>query len=156
MITSIERPEDLALMLRCLELAERGRGRVWPNPLVGCVLVRDGVILAEGWHLGPGLFHAELDALQKVGLRAPNATLVVNLEPCCHYGRTPPCTNTIISSGVTRVVVGMYDPNPLVNGGGIKQLSHHGIEVVCGVAESLCLNQNKDFVEFINHQHSKE
>src|SRR5262245_45748856 len=110
---------DCGWMGRCIELAMRGAGRVAPNPMVGSVIVRDGILLAEGYHQGPGLAHAEVDALQKLGGRADHATLYVNLEPCCHHGRTPPCTDALLRSGIRSVVVGMIDPNPLVRGKGV-------------------------------------
>ena len=137
---------DARWMQRCLGLAALGAGRAAPNPMVGSVLVRDGALLAEGFHAGPGLAHAEVDALGKLGGRAERATLYVNLEPCCHVGRTPPCTDAILQSGVRRVVVGMIDPNPLVCGKGISILTSAGIEVVVGVLEAACREQNRDFV----------
>ena len=93
---------DAAAMNRALELAAQGRGFVAPNPMVGCVIVRDGAILAEGWHHAVGQAHAEPDALAKIGYAAEGATLYVNLEPCCHWGRTPPCTEAVLRSGVRR------------------------------------------------------
>ena len=128
-------PSDSAAMLRALELAREAHGRTWPNPMVGCVVVRDGVILAEGQTQRCGEDHAEADALRKVDFHAEGATIYVNLEPCCHWGRTPPCTDAIIRSGVARVVVGTRDPHPLVNGKGIQTLREAGIEVEVGLHE---------------------
>ena len=126
---------DSAAMLRALELAASVHGRTWPNPMVGCLVVRDGVILAEGQTQRCGEDHAEADALSKIEFRAEGATMYVNLEPCCHWGRTPPCTDAILRSGVTRVVIGTADPHPLVNGQGIAALRAAGVEVEVGLHE---------------------
>ena len=125
-------------MERALALAARARGRTAPNPMVGAVVVRDGALLAEGWHRGPGLAHAEVDALERIGGRAPGATMYVNLEPCCHHGRTPPCTDALLLSGIRRVVVGMVDPDPRVAGQGIAILRAAGLEVEVGIALAEC------------------
>ncbi len=122
-------------MLRALELAQAAHGSTWPNPMVGCVVVRDGVLLAEGKTQRCGEDHAEADALRKIDFRAEGATLYVNLEPCCHWGRTPPCTDAIIRSGASRVIVGTRDPHPLVNGKGIDALRAAGIDVEVGLHE---------------------
>ena len=114
---------------RALELAERGRGTTSPNPVVGAVLVRDRGIVGEGWHERPGEPHAEVHALRAAGDRARGATLFVTLEPCSHHGRTPPCTEALIAAGVSRVVVGVPDPNPEVGGAGIERLRAAGIPV---------------------------
>src|ERR671934_64152 len=105
-------------MQRALELAERGRGYVEPNPMVGAVVVRDGRVVGEGWHERFGAAHAEVHALAAAGDAARGATLYVTLEPCCHYGKTPPCTETILRAGVRRVVAAMQDPFSLVAGKG--------------------------------------
>ena len=97
---------------RAVELAERGRGATYPNPLVGAVVVRDGEVVGEGWHARRGAAHAEVIALQAAGERARGATLYVSLEPCTHHGATPPCVDAILAAGVARVVVGVRDPNP--------------------------------------------
>lgn len=134
---------DEAAMLRALELAQQARGHTWPNPMVGCIVVRDGEVLAEGYHHRCGEDHAETDALRKIGFQAEGATLYVNLEPCCHWGRTPPCTDAILRSGARRVVVGMVDPQPLVAGQGIAQLKAAGLEVEVGMHEQACRALNE-------------
>ena len=126
---------DSAAMLRALELAGSARGLTWPNPMVGCVIVQDGVVLAEGRTQPCGQDHAEADALRKVDFHAAGATLYVNLEPCCHWGRTPPCTDAILRSGARRVVVGTVDPHPVVAGKGISILREAGVEVDVGLHE---------------------
>ncbi len=137
---------DATMMRRCLELAAQAEGRTAPNPMVGAVIVADGAVIAEGWHHAPGLAHAEVDALSKVAGRAPGATMYVNLEPCCHHGRTPPCTDAILASGVHRVVVGMVDPDPRVSGEGISILRQAGVDVVVGVEEAACRALNLGFL----------
>ncbi|MCP4870808.1 MAG: bifunctional diaminohydroxyphosphoribosylaminopyrimidine deaminase/5-amino-6-(5-phosphoribosylamino)uracil reductase RibD [Proteobacteria bacterium] len=122
-------------MLRALELASSARGRTWPNPMVGCVVVRDGRVLAEGRTQPAGQDHAEADALGRIDFRAEGATVYVNLEPCCHWGRTPPCTDAILRSGVERVVVGTVDPSPHVAGKGIAKLREAGLTVEVGLHE---------------------
>lgn len=147
------RPHDIwsPWMLRCVELARKAEGRTSPNPMVGAVVLdADGALLSEGWHEGPGQPHAEVAALGALGGRAPKATMVVNLEPCCHVGRTPPCTDAILKSGVSRVVVGMIDPNPLVAGQGVAILREAGIEVVLGVEEQACREFNHAFVSLMD------
>ncbi|MHB8643269.1 MAG: bifunctional diaminohydroxyphosphoribosylaminopyrimidine deaminase/5-amino-6-(5-phosphoribosylamino)uracil reductase RibD [Gaiellaceae bacterium] len=121
-------------MSRAIELAERGRGTTSPNPLVGAVIVRDGEVVGEGWHERRGEPHAEVHALRAAGERARGATLYVTLEPCSHQGTTPPCADAVIAAGIDRVVVGVVDPNPKVNGEGIERLRAHGldVEVVAG------------------------
>jgi diaminohydroxyphosphoribosylaminopyrimidine deaminase/5-amino-6-(5-phosphoribosylamino)uracil reductase len=114
---------------RAVELAERGRGTTYPNPLVGAVVVSDGRVVGEGWHERPGEPHAEIHALRAAGARARGATLYVSLEPCAHHGRTPPCADAIVDAGVARVVVGVVDPNPQVRGAGIELLRGAGVEV---------------------------
>src|SRR5580700_7278300 len=118
-------------MARALALAARGRGLTSPNPMVGAVLVRDGCVVGEGFHTYDGLRHAEIIALQAAGENARGATLYVNLEPCCHTGRTGPCTRALISAGVARVVAAMPDPNRAVSGRGFKELRAAGICVDC-------------------------
>ena len=135
-------------MRRCLELAEIGRGKTGINPMVGAVLVRDGVITAEGFHHEFGKAHAELELLQKFEQKIySNDTLYVNLEPCCHRNKkTPPCTDIMIKSGFKHVVFGMRDPNPAVAGRGIEALRKAGIEVIGPVLEDECLRLNRGFV----------
>ncbi|MBR8839864.1 MAG: bifunctional diaminohydroxyphosphoribosylaminopyrimidine deaminase/5-amino-6-(5-phosphoribosylamino)uracil reductase RibD [Stigonema ocellatum SAG 48.90 = DSM 106950] len=140
---------DRAMMQRCLELARYALGRTSPNPLVGAVIVKDGEIVGEGFHPRAGEPHAEVFALQKAGDRARAATIYVSLEPCNHYGRTPPCSEALIAAGVTKVVVGMVDPNPLVAGGGIARLRAAGIEVLVGVEQEACKKLNEGFVHRI-------
>jgi len=116
-------------MRRAVELAERGRGTTYPNPLVGAVVVRDGEVVGEGWHVRRGEPHAEVNALREAGERARGATMYVSLEPCTHHGSTPPCTDAILGAGVRRVVVGVRDPNPKVSGGGVDMLRAAGVDV---------------------------
>ncbi len=115
--------------LRALELAERGRGKTGDHPLVGAVVVRDGEVVGEGWYSYDGVRHAEAIALEEAGEAARGATLYVTLEPCSHHGRTPPCADAVVASGVARVVVGARDPNPLVDGRGLDRIRGAGIEV---------------------------
>ncbi|MEB3181175.1 MAG: bifunctional diaminohydroxyphosphoribosylaminopyrimidine deaminase/5-amino-6-(5-phosphoribosylamino)uracil reductase RibD [Nostocaceae cyanobacterium] len=140
---------DRAMMERCLQLARRALGRTSPNPLVGSVIVKDGEIVGEGFHPGAGQPHAEVFALRAAGERARGATVYVSLEPCNHYGRTPPCSEALVAAGVAKVVVGMVDPNPLVAGGGIARLRGAGIEVVVGVEQEACRQINEAFIHRI-------
>ncbi|HCR13482.1 bifunctional diaminohydroxyphosphoribosylaminopyrimidine deaminase/5-amino-6-(5-phosphoribosylamino)uracil reductase RibD [Solidesulfovibrio sp.] len=141
-------PSDAEFMARALELAERGRGSVTPNPRVGAVLVRDGKVLAEGWHKVFGGPHAEVECLraaEDAGVDPAGATMYVTLEPCNHFGKTPPCSRTLLESGVSRVVIGCLDPNP-VAGGGAELLRAGGVDVVVGVLEQECRDAIADFV----------
>jgi diaminohydroxyphosphoribosylaminopyrimidine deaminase/5-amino-6-(5-phosphoribosylamino)uracil reductase len=140
------------MMQRCLELARRALGRTAPNPLVGCVIVQEGEVVGEGFHPAAGQPHAEIFALRQAGDRARGATLYVNLEPCNHYGRTPPCSEAVVAAGLRRVVVGMIDPNPRVSGAGIARLQQAGIEVGVGVEEAACQELNEAFVHRVLHQ----
>jgi diaminohydroxyphosphoribosylaminopyrimidine deaminase/5-amino-6-(5-phosphoribosylamino)uracil reductase len=125
-------PSDEQYLSRALELAEQGRGHVEPNPMVGCVIVRDGKIIGEGWHEKFGGPHAEINALAKAGEAARGAELFVSLEPCCHQGKTGPCTEALINAGIARVIISTVDPNPEVAGQGIARLQEAGINVeVC-------------------------
>lgn len=136
-------------MQRALELAERARGRTAPNPMVGCVVVKDGRILTAGYHRRCGLAHAERDALLKrTPAETAGGTLYVTLEPCCHQGRTPPCTDLIVEHRISRVVIGCEDPNPLVEGKGIQRLRAAGIAVTVGVLAEDCRQQNIFFHHF--------
>ena len=138
----------------CIEHAEKYRGKTFPNPLVGSVLVSSNEIVEFGVHQKAGENHAERDLLMKLqqtGRTPPkDSILYVNLEPCCHYGKTPPCTEAIIQSGINKVVVGMLDPNPLVAGQGIKRLEEAGIEVLTGVLEAECQYLNRVFIKNMN------
>ncbi len=127
---------DKTYMLRALELAERGRGKTVPNPMVGAVLVKGNKIIGEGYHRKAGSDHAEVAAIKQAKGKTKGATLYVTLEPCCHTGRTGPCTEAIIQSGISRVVLPIKDPNPIVNGKGIKRLRQAGLEVVTGLLKS--------------------
>lgn len=136
---------DQAFLQHCLALADEAPGRITPNPRVGCVIVdRRGRVLAEGLHRGPGTAHAEVDALQKLGGKARGATLYVNLEPCMHQGRTPPCAPAVAASGVARVVIGALDPVP-GHGGGARYLRRAGLEVTTGVLEAAVREHNRAF-----------
>ncbi len=146
---SSERRSDERWMARCLELARRAEGRTAPNPMVGAVVVRDGELVGEGWHAQAGGPHAEVLALAAAGDAAMGATLYVSLEPCCHHGRTPPCTESIERAGLARVVAGMGDPNPLVDGKGIEALRAMGIAVRTGVLEEECRALNRAFIKSI-------
>ncbi len=143
------RSEAERFMRLCLRLALNGRGYVSPNPLVGAVIVKEGRIIAKGYHPAFGKPHAEAIAIEKAGESAKGSTLYVNLEPCCHYGKTPPCTKAIINAGIKRVVVAMRDPNPLVDGKGIEELRSNGIEVVVGVLEEEARKLNEAYIKFI-------
>lgn len=134
---------------RTFELAARARGRTSPNPLVGAVVVRDGQVVGEGFHRQAGLPHAEIEALKAAGEAARGATLYVNLEPCCHTGRTGPCTEAIIAAGIKRVVAAMADPNPLVAGKGFARLREAGIEVTVGILEKEARALNEAFIKYI-------
>jgi diaminohydroxyphosphoribosylaminopyrimidine deaminase/5-amino-6-(5-phosphoribosylamino)uracil reductase len=138
---------DEELMAECLRLARLGKGHVSPNPLVGAIVVKGGEIVGRGYHRRFGEAHAERNALHDAGRNAQGATLYVNLEPCSHYGKTPPCTDAIISSGIRQVVVGLNDPNPLVKGRGIRALVSAGIKVREGVLCNECRELNEFFVK---------
>lgn len=136
-------------MRMALELALKARGRTSPNPMVGAVVVKNGNIVGTGYHQRAGLPHAEVNALQDAGDAARDADLYVNLEPCSHYGRTPPCTDAIISAGLKRVYIALPDPNPLVRGEGIQRLKEHGIEVYEGILENAARKLNEVFLKYI-------
>ncbi len=136
-------------MMRCLELAAKGLGNVAPNPMVGCVIVCEDKIIAEGYHEMYGSSHAEPNAIRQVGDELlKKSTLYVNLEPCSHHGKTPPCADLIISKGIKKVVVGNLDSNPLVSGNGIRKLKEAGIEVEHGILNNECKALNKRFFTF--------
>lgn len=136
-------------MKRAIKLAKRAVGRTSPNPLVGAVVVKDGRIISQGYHRRAGMPHAEIEALKAAGERAMGADLYVNLEPCNHFGRTPPCTQAIIEAGLSRVFIGMPDPNPNVKGGGIEYLKAHGIKVEVGILEDECRRLNEVFIKYV-------
>jgi diaminohydroxyphosphoribosylaminopyrimidine deaminase/5-amino-6-(5-phosphoribosylamino)uracil reductase len=137
---------DREFMSRALRLAQRGLNTTTPNPRVGCVVVRDGRIVGEGWHERAGEPHAEVHALRAAGERAKGTTVYVSLEPCSHHGRTPPCTEALIASGVTRVVAALQDPNPRVGGEGLHRLQAAGIQTECGLLEEQARELNVGFV----------
>ncbi len=140
---------DAAYMQRALDLAARALGRTSPNPAVGAVIVRGNRIIGEGFHRKAGRPHAEIEVLKNLAGTAKGATLYVNLEPCSHHGRTPPCADAVIQAGIKRVVIGMADPNPLVKGRGIRRLRRAGVEVKTGVLRQACEQLNEDFSLFI-------
>ncbi|MCX7983762.1 MAG: bifunctional diaminohydroxyphosphoribosylaminopyrimidine deaminase/5-amino-6-(5-phosphoribosylamino)uracil reductase RibD [Bacteroidetes bacterium] len=132
-------------MERCLELAKRGSGTVHPNPMVGCVIVKNKRVVGEGYHARYGGPHAEVNALARAGVKARGATVYVNLEPCAHYGKTPPCAEALVSAGVHHVVIATRDPNPLVNGKGLEVLRRAGVKVTVGVLEDEARKLNEKF-----------
>lgn len=140
-------PEDLIWMRRAIRLAGMAEGNTSPNPMVGAVVVHDGIIIGEGYHLKAGTPHAEVHAIGAVKDQTllPASTIYVSLEPCSHHGKTPPCADLIIRSGIRRVVTGTTDPNPLVAGNGIRRLREAGVEVITGVAEEECRRLNRRF-----------
>lgn len=143
-----------SLMKKCIELAQQAEGKVSPNPMVGAVVLdKDGAIVGEGFHQKYGEAHAEAKALEQAGDRAKGGTLVVNLEPCSHYGKTPPCADLIIEKGIKKLIVGMVDPNPVVSGRGIQKCKDAGIDVEVGVLEDKCRELNEVFIK--NHTEQK-
>jgi diaminohydroxyphosphoribosylaminopyrimidine deaminase/5-amino-6-(5-phosphoribosylamino)uracil reductase len=136
-------------MRRALDLAARGRYSVSPNPMVGCVIVRDGNVIGEGWHHRAGEPHAEIEALRDCDVRG--ATMIVTLEPCVHHGRTPPCTDAILNAGIAHVVVAMRDPHDAASGG-IEKLREAGIEVTTGVLENEARRLNEVFIHAVTHR----
>ena len=147
-VTAATEQEFAPFMREAIALAQRGRWRACPNPMVGAVLVRDGEVVARGWHHGAGLPHAEVDCLADAAARKVDpagCTLVVTLEPCCHHGKTPPCTDAILAAGIRRVVYGLRDPNP-VAGGGAALLAAAGLAVTGPVLEAECRDLAADFL----------
>ncbi|KAJ4726942.1 riboflavin biosynthesis protein PYRD, chloroplastic [Melia azedarach] len=138
--------DDGFYIRRCVQLARKAIGHTSPNPMVGCVIVKDGKIVGEGFHPKAGQPHAEIFALRDAGELAENGTAYVSLEPCNHYGRTPPCTEALIKAKVKKVVVGMVDPNPIVDSKGLERLRNAGIDVTVGVEEELCKRLNEAFI----------
>ncbi|MDG9884656.1 bifunctional diaminohydroxyphosphoribosylaminopyrimidine deaminase/5-amino-6-(5-phosphoribosylamino)uracil reductase RibD [Pseudomonas sp. GD04058] len=143
---------DAHYMARALELARKGVYSTHPNPRVGCVIVRDGRIVGEGWHVRAGEPHAEVHALREAGELARGACAYVTLEPCSHHGRTPPCAEALVNAGVSRVVAAMQDPNPQVAGNGLKRLADAGIEVASGVLEAEARALNPGFLKRMEHR----
>jgi diaminohydroxyphosphoribosylaminopyrimidine deaminase/5-amino-6-(5-phosphoribosylamino)uracil reductase len=143
--------EDHAHMARALQLAERGLYTTMPNPRVGCVLVKQGVVVGEGWHEYAGGPHAEIVALRAAGERARGATAYVTLEPCCHHGRTAPCSDALVAAGIARVVAAMEDPNPRVSAKGLRQLHSAGVEVASGLLAPQAERLNPGFVTRMRH-----
>ncbi|MBO4490794.1 MAG: bifunctional diaminohydroxyphosphoribosylaminopyrimidine deaminase/5-amino-6-(5-phosphoribosylamino)uracil reductase RibD [Lentisphaeria bacterium] len=151
MARNTSQEQDVKWMRRALRLAQRGLGSVSPNPLVGAVIVKNGVLLGEGWHERPGSPHAEINAL--ASLRSPRsargATIYVTLEPCCTFGRTPPCCDALLSAGFARVVAGCVDPNPQHAGRGLERLRSAGVDVTEGVCRAACEELNESFFKWI-------
>lgn len=135
-----------------LKLAERGRCTVSPNPMVGCVIVKNGMVIGQGYHQRAGEPHAEIYALKEAGEQAKGADVYVTLEPCCHYGRTPPCTKALIQAGVKRVFIACQDPNPLVATKGVQTLNEAGIETIVGIKKTEAIELNKIFFHFIKYR----
>ncbi len=140
-------PEDYRFMARALTLARRGLYSTDPNPRVGCVLVKEGSVVGEGWHQRAGEAHAEVNALNAAGERARGATAYVTLEPCCHHGRTPPCTDALLKAGIVRLVAAMSDPNPQVAGKGLAILRDAGVVVECDLLETEARALNPGFIQ---------
>jgi diaminohydroxyphosphoribosylaminopyrimidine deaminase/5-amino-6-(5-phosphoribosylamino)uracil reductase len=137
-------------MARCIELAKNGFGQTYPNPMVGCVIVHNDEIISEGWHQKAGETHAEVNAIRNLEDESliKNSTIYVSLEPCSHFGKTPPCADLIVAKGFKKVVIGMTDPHAKVKGKGIKKLFENGCHVTLGVCEEECLELNKRFITF--------
>jgi len=130
-----------------LKIAEKGEGNVSPNPLVGCIIVKRGKIVGKGYHKQYGGEHAEINAIKNAGKKVANATLYINLEPCSHWGKTPPCTEKIVEAGIREVIIGMYDPNPLVEG--FKELKFRGIKTKIGILEKEAKKLNEFYVKYM-------
>ena len=147
--------QDEQFMRLALELGSRGGHKVLPNPQVGCLLVRDGKVIAEGWHDHIGGLHAEQMAIadaESRGVPTQGSTAFVTLEPCNHFGRTPPCTEALLWAGIERVVIGSMDPNPTVRGNGADSLEDNGVEVITGVLESECNRQMRPFMHWCQNR----
>lgn len=141
---------DIEFMRLALDLAKKGKPS--PNPHVGCVIVKKGKVIAMGFHKRAGMAHAEVEALKKAANKANGATMYVTLEPCCHFGRTPPCTKAIVSSGIKKVVIAIKDPNPRVNGTGIKELRKAGIKIKSGVLGSESESLNEVYLKYVKNK----
>ena len=140
---------DELFMKKALKLARKGRGWTSPNPLVGAVIVKEGQIIGEGYHKRFGEDHAEINAINNASESIAGATLYVTLEPCSHYGKTPPCVDRIINEKLSRVVIGVTDPNPLVAGRGISMLQDQGIKTTIGILERSCRELNEAFFKYM-------
>lgn len=153
-MVSHDQAQDLHFMRRAMELADRGRGTVSPNPLVGCVIVHQGLIIGEGWHRKYGEGHAEVNAVKSVQDESMlrESTVYVTLEPCAHFGKTPPCADLLVRVGVKRVVIATVDPNPLVAGKGIEKLKAAGIVVTTGIMQQESVHLNRRFFTMIQKQ----
>ncbi len=151
-IFSMQREKDIKFMKEALRLAEKGRGTTSPNPMVGAVVVKGNRVVGRGYHKRAGSPHAEVIALEDAGTKAKGATLYVTLEPCIHYGRTPPCVPRIVSSGIKRVVIAMIDPNPVVKGRGVEMLKKAGIEVIIGIGEEKARELNEFYIKYITRK----
>ena len=149
MLTNVKDKDLKRWMTRAVRLAEKGSGWVNPNPLVGAVLVKNNRIIGEGFHAFFGGPHAEVNAIKNATEPVKDSTLFVTLEPCIHQGKTPPCAPFIVENGIREVVVGMKDPNPLVNGNGINFLRSHNVNVMTGLLEEEIMKQNEIFIRFI-------
>ena len=148
-MTDMDKTADARYMRRAIELAKKGEGFTNPNPMVGAVIVKHGRIIGEGYHERCGLLHAERNAIASLTESAEDADIYVTLEPCCHHGKTPPCTDAIIENRIGRVIIGSRDPNPLVAGGGVKRLEDAGIEVVTDFLREECDELNPVFFKYI-------
>lgn len=154
-MSAMSAKEDNQFMRRAIELARLGEGLASPNPMVGAVLVRDGEVIGEGFHTYEGVKHAEVVALDVAGDRARGATLYCSLEPCCHFGRTSPCTDAVIEAGIARAVIAIVDNDSRVSGRGIRQLRDAGIEVILGVCEEEAYELNLDYFRSRSEQAPK-
>ncbi len=148
--TATSKASDVIHMRAALALARRGLGSAWPNPAVGCVLVKDGTVVGRGWTQPGGRPHGETEALERAGEAARGATAYVSLEPCCHWGKTPPCTDALVAAGVSRVVLPVEDPDPRVSGRGIARLREAGVEVTTGVLAEAARSLNEGFFRRIH------
>ncbi len=144
--------DDIFYMQQAIALANRAVGKTSPNPIVGCVIVKSGKVVAKGWHKRCGADHAEVDALKKAGEKARGATMYVTLEPCSHWGRTPPCVDAVLKAGIKKIVVAMIDPNPTNNGKSLKILKKYGVTVVLGVCGDEARMMNRPFIKYITQK----
>ena len=148
----LNKNKDLFWIDEVLKLAKKGIGKVSPNPLVGCIIVKNEKIVGQGYHQKQGEPHAEINALKQAGIKAKGASLYTNLEPCCHWGKTPPCTESIIRAGIKEVISAIEDPNPLVKGQGFKKLKQAKINVRFGIHSEKAININKSFIKYITQK----